>query len=225
MDLTNPAVLLIVAAISSAVTAALMDVLKSYLGRRKDASAITQQQAETKRTEAVTRHAEEDETRKKWEHRLSMVEELGAAETSGVKEALAALERSRATIEQLRGELAALQRSHAAQIEGLTQGMAALERSHASQVESLTQGMDGLTAQVLELTAKIASLEELIAKEQSAYSMLVESLNARIAGMEGVIAALEKRINDLVSQIEGLGAVPVAAAESATAGETVAALP
>lgn len=217
MDLTNPAVLTIVVIVATAITTALMDVLKSYLGRRKDASVIAQQEAETKRTQVDTSQAQEEERRKKNDGRLDLLEKLGEAGTSSLRDALADLERSRATIEQLRGELSALQRSHAVQIDGLTQGMAALERSHATQVKSLTQGIDGLTTQVSDLTANVASLEERIANEQSAYSKLVDSLNARITSMEGVTAVLEKRVSDLIDQITGLGEVPVAAAESATA--------
>lgn len=208
-------------------------LLNQWFNRRKDAADLAQKEADTKKTDATTRHAEEEERRKANDNRLGLLEKLGAADTGGLREALAALERSRAAEAALKDTVAALERSRAAEVGALT-----------SQVETMTKGMAVLTTQVKDLTEKVTNLETLMGganetinqqgeslrvaneslkeanvtiialnKEVSELKALVLAANETIARLEQTIkentAVTDERISSLIEQIKGLGVKPV----------------
>lgn len=226
MDLNNPAVTIVIAAI----TAALSNLLIAWLGRRQSNAQAGVSEAEEERIRVANRHAQEEEGRKKTDHLLSVIERSRDAKVIGLEEADSL--RS-AEVLSLKDAMAALEKSHAVRVTGLT-----------SEVAGLKQGMEGLTTQIEELATQVVDLKGLMESANETINQqslalkeandtikeqgeTIIELNKEVSGLKTLvqtandtISSLKQLVSDLVDQIKGLGAVPVAA----TAEQTLAAV-
>lgn len=208
MDLSNPAVIII----TSALTAALSNILIAWIGRRKSSAEAGVTEAEEEQIRVSNRHAQEEEGRKKMDHLLSVIERSRDAKMVGLEEADSL--RS-AEVTKLKEAMAALVKSHDIQVGGLTSEVADLKQITAG----LTTQVKGLTKEVVDLNGLMEGANKTINQQgvslKEANDTIIE-LNKEVSALKALvktanetIASLKQLVADLVEQIKGLGAVPV----------------
>lgn len=224
MDLTNPAVIAVVAIVASAVTTALTNLLMAWLGRRRTAAETAKTKAETDKINTDARRSLAEEDRAAMAHLIKVLEGSYNVKVGDLTQGMTALEKSHAAeLKSMTAQLADLT-EQVASLKTLMEGANETIKQQGATIKEANEMAKGQSETVLELSGELAGVRQ----ELTVANETITGLNLQVADLKRIFteetAALNGRISDLIDQIKGLGEVPVAADEgetvAATAGET-----